>query len=114
MTHKATIDLRSSKRYRRPKTFSYWGERDGLFLGKKSEGREEVSCWYFFDHGDIVEFKDPNTGKLCRRTVIIEHGHHDEADYGHVVTCHDAKAFVKVGRKKTRVTKAPVMRLVRK
>lgn len=106
-----TVNAQFSKRFRRPRTYSYWGDRDGLFLGHKSQMHTPMH-WHFFKDGDVVEFKDPSTGKLCRRQVMIEYDHHFESDYGHAVRCVDSRAYVRVGRKKTRVTEAPIMRLI--
>jgi hypothetical protein len=109
-----TIDLQYSRRFRKAKTHSYWGERDGLFLGHHSQ-RLLPMYWHFFEDGDIVEFKDPTSGRLCQRTVkVVKSWHHEPDCDGYVVDCESIKAYVRVGRKKTRIVDAPTLRLIRK
>jgi len=107
--------ITTSKRLRRAKTFSRKHELqlhfDGFTYRALVSRMKQV---YEFVAGDVVEFVDPATNEWCRRTITIKteevnisRDHYDRGYYGQTT-----KAFVRVGRKKTRVLEAPLMRLV--
>ena len=84
-----TVDAQLSKRFRRPRTLEYWGRTDGLFIGQHKGQIHNHMWWHFFNDGDVVEFKDPNTGELCQRKVKVEVSTYKESDYGNEVVCFD-------------------------
>jgi len=71
--------------------------------------------WHFFKNGDLVEFKDPETGELCQRKIFTEPGFRRAFDHftGETVRYSTFYTFVMVGLKKTSVLDAPLMRLIR-
>src|SRR5690606_24951495 len=96
-------------RFRKAHIYGQYGTRDGIEVVDLA-GSDPHWDWYYFNSGDVVEFK--HAGKIIQRKISIEYKTFNTSDQGRLVKCQANLAFVRVGRKKTRVIDAPPMRLV--